>query len=166
LSAILRKFPDGSWQTEPVGEVCQAVQVSAFPDRYQYQAVDAATIVAAMWRKGKGRTDVNGDGHGDLVIHSRGPGDTGELWVWAGYAKGLYQTLKKVFDKSRYMANAKIAVADVTGEGRADVIFARARDAGSVEFYLASGNAGDNLVDAWGKPITTFGRPLDSLQLG
>jgi hypothetical protein len=165
LNAMLRKFPDGSWQTEPIGEVCQTVQVSAYPDRYQYQAGDAATIVAALWRKGKGRTDVNGDGHGDLVVHSRGPGGTGELWVWTGYDKGLYQTPKKVFDKSRYMADAKIAVADVTGNGCADVIFARARDARSVELYLAPGRTNGSFVGNWGEPITTFGRPLESLQL-
>jgi hypothetical protein len=110
--------------------------------------------------------DLNGNGHADLVVYCQGPEGLGELWVWAGYAKGLYQTPKKVFEKSKHMANARIAVADVTGEGRADVIFARAVDGSSVELYLAPGNAGDNLVGNWGKPITTFGRPLENLQLG
>jgi GH25 family lysozyme M1 (1,4-beta-N-acetylmuramidase) len=51
LNAMLRKFPRNAWQRTPIGVVCQKVQVSAFPGRYQPQAADAATIVAALWRK-------------------------------------------------------------------------------------------------------------------
>jgi hypothetical protein len=45
LSAMERFYPDGSWQSAPIGEVCQAVQRSAFPGRYQPQAADAQRIV-------------------------------------------------------------------------------------------------------------------------
>src|SRR3954465_4718759 len=45
LDAMLRAYPNGSWLTAPIGEVCQKVQVSAHPERYQLQAADAATIV-------------------------------------------------------------------------------------------------------------------------
>ena len=48
LNAMLRKFPNGSWQTTPIGEVCQQVQVSAFPERYQPQAADALIIARAV----------------------------------------------------------------------------------------------------------------------
>ncbi|CAL9564812.1 hypothetical protein [Streptomyces sp. enrichment culture] len=37
-----------NWQTRPIGEVCQAVQNSAYPDRYQPQAADGARIVSAL----------------------------------------------------------------------------------------------------------------------
>jgi hypothetical protein len=45
LNKMLSLYPDGSWQTTQIGTVCQAVQVSAFPDRYQLQAADAQRIV-------------------------------------------------------------------------------------------------------------------------
>ncbi|MFG2908484.1 hypothetical protein ACGF13_25880 [Kitasatospora sp. NPDC048286] len=48
LDAMLRAYPNGSWKTQPVGTVCQKVQVSAFPGAYQPQAADAQLIVAAM----------------------------------------------------------------------------------------------------------------------
>ncbi|GAA3787996.1 hypothetical protein GCM10022226_03190 [Sphaerisporangium flaviroseum] len=49
LDKMLRKYPDGSWRTAPVGDVCQRVQVSKFPERYQPQAGDAGKIVSALW---------------------------------------------------------------------------------------------------------------------
>ncbi|MFE9564208.1 hypothetical protein ACFYM0_24220 [Streptomyces sp. NPDC006487] len=38
-----------NWQTRPIGEVCQEVQRSAFPDRYQVQAPDGQRIVDALF---------------------------------------------------------------------------------------------------------------------
>jgi hypothetical protein len=37
-----------SWQTRPVGEVAQAVQVSAFPDRYALRVSEARRLVASV----------------------------------------------------------------------------------------------------------------------
>ena len=42
-------YPDGGWADEPIGDVAQGVQRSAYPDRYQYQADDAETIVDRLW---------------------------------------------------------------------------------------------------------------------
>ncbi|MFC4587900.1 hypothetical protein [Sphaerisporangium corydalis] len=49
LDKMLRKYPDGSWRTAVVGDVCQRVQVSKYPERYQPQAGDAQVIVSALW---------------------------------------------------------------------------------------------------------------------
>ncbi|MFF0313020.1 hypothetical protein ACFYSC_36855, partial [Streptosporangium sp. NPDC004379] len=49
LDKMLREYPNGSWMTAPIGEVCQNVQVSAYPDKYQKQAGDAQIIVNALW---------------------------------------------------------------------------------------------------------------------
>ncbi|QES47227.1 hypothetical protein DEJ50_04650 [Streptomyces venezuelae] len=38
-----------NWQTRPIGEVCQAVQRSAYPSKYQPQSPDAQRIVDALW---------------------------------------------------------------------------------------------------------------------
>ncbi|PZG01952.1 hypothetical protein C1J01_47725, partial [Nonomuraea aridisoli] len=45
LDKMIRLYPNNSWRTAPVGEVAQAVQVSAYPDRYQVQAGDAQILV-------------------------------------------------------------------------------------------------------------------------
>ncbi|MEU6739272.1 hypothetical protein [Streptosporangium sandarakinum] len=45
LDKMVRVYPNNSWKTAPIGDVCQAVQVSAYPDRYQAQAADAQIIV-------------------------------------------------------------------------------------------------------------------------
>ncbi|MGW2156888.1 hypothetical protein [Nonomuraea sp. NPDC001699] len=49
LNAMLREFPDGSWQTRPFGEVCQKVQRSAYPDRYAPEAHDGVLVARAVW---------------------------------------------------------------------------------------------------------------------
>lgn len=45
LNAMEDFYPNGSWRTKPIGDVCQGVQRSAFPDRYAAQAADAQRIV-------------------------------------------------------------------------------------------------------------------------
>jgi hypothetical protein len=45
LDAMEDFYPNGSWRTAPIGEVCQRVQRSAYPERYQPQAADAQRIV-------------------------------------------------------------------------------------------------------------------------
>ncbi|MDH2425303.1 hypothetical protein [Sphaerisporangium sp. TRM90804] len=49
LDKMERRYPDGSWRSAPVGEVCQRVQVSKYPERYQPQAGDGRLIVDALW---------------------------------------------------------------------------------------------------------------------
>ena len=44
-----RVYPNGSWADHAIGDVCQGVQRSAYPDRYQHQAGDAETIVNHLW---------------------------------------------------------------------------------------------------------------------
>ena len=45
LAKMEAEYPGGSWESAPIGKVCQKVQVSAYPDRYQPQAADAQKIV-------------------------------------------------------------------------------------------------------------------------
>ena len=44
-----RVYPNGSWADHAIGDVCQGVQRSAYPDRYQHQAGDAEIIVNHLW---------------------------------------------------------------------------------------------------------------------
>ncbi|WP_200212569.1 hypothetical protein [Micromonospora coerulea] len=49
LQKMVELYPNGSWASAPIGTVCQKVQVSAYPDKYQVQAADAQIIVDALW---------------------------------------------------------------------------------------------------------------------
>ncbi|MEU9419620.1 hypothetical protein [Streptomyces sp. NPDC048272] len=48
LNAMLRLYPNNSWQNQQIGVVCQKVQVSAYPSRYQPEAADAQRILDAV----------------------------------------------------------------------------------------------------------------------
>ncbi|MBF9133175.1 hypothetical protein I0C86_30060 [Plantactinospora sp. S1510] len=70
LNAMEDEYPNGSWATAPIGEVCQAVQGSAFPSRYQVQASDAQIIVNALWNAAGPRLEdipVSGDWNKDGI---------------------------------------------------------------------------------------------------
>ncbi|WBB91211.1 hypothetical protein [Verrucosispora sp. WMMC514] len=49
LDKMIREYPNNSWMTAQIGDVCQDVQGSKFPERYQPQAADAQRIVEALW---------------------------------------------------------------------------------------------------------------------
>ncbi|WP_197094046.1 hypothetical protein [Nonomuraea sp. SBT364] len=49
LNKMIREYPNNSWKNARIGDVCQTVQVSAYPDRYQEQAGDAQIMVDAIW---------------------------------------------------------------------------------------------------------------------
>ncbi|MEV0622054.1 VCBS repeat-containing protein [Nonomuraea sp. NPDC050404] len=81
LGTMVRIYPNNSWMDEPVGEVCQAVQVSAHPGLYQPQASDGQKIVDALWA---GQPTLHGadfDGDGVSDIFAAG---TGTLTIWNG----------------------------------------------------------------------------------
>ncbi|MET7470691.1 VCBS repeat-containing protein, partial [Micromonospora sp. NPDC005599] len=70
LDAMVRKYPNGSWANAPIGDVCQAVQVSAYPDRYQAQAADAQIIVDSLWNSAGPRSEdvpISGDWNNDGI---------------------------------------------------------------------------------------------------
>ena len=50
LNAMIRKDP-GGWLTGDIGQICQLVQASAFPDAYEPEVLDAQLIVAALWSR-------------------------------------------------------------------------------------------------------------------
>ncbi len=76
LNKMLNLYPNSSWLTAPVGEVCQAVQVSAYPDRYQKQVGDAEIIVEAIWPSLASVYGVLSDGR---LTYSAIEGDSGEF---------------------------------------------------------------------------------------
>jgi hypothetical protein len=90
LDKMLKVYPNDSWKSAAVGDVCQAVQVSAYPERYQPQADDAQKIVNALW-SGSSTPPAGPDGHrvqiGDLnndglddLVQVRDNGDVVVFW--------------------------------------------------------------------------------------
>ncbi|MGP4105402.1 hypothetical protein, partial [Nonomuraea sp. KM90] len=52
LNTMIQFYPNNSWMGGAIGNICQAVQRSAFPDRYEPEAMDAARIVDILWTGG------------------------------------------------------------------------------------------------------------------
>ncbi|WP_433720660.1 hypothetical protein ACQP2Y_36340 [Actinoplanes sp. CA-051413] len=146
LGKMLSLYPNGSWQNAVVGDVCQRVQVSAYPARYQPEAADGARIAAALWRT---RGDsLSGDPHAEVISKDSGVlrarynnGINGDLTVrwgdpvqigagWTGADGGVY-------------------FADISGDGFAEVI--RKSD-GKLFAYYNNGINGD-LTVRWGDPV-------------
>ncbi|GAB3889837.1 hypothetical protein GCM10029964_060270 [Kibdelosporangium lantanae] len=48
LTTMNARYPNGGWESQPVGVVAQAVERSAFPERYPPNAADAQTIIDAV----------------------------------------------------------------------------------------------------------------------
>jgi len=51
LSAMLRKDTANGWMSGDIGQICQRVQASAYPEAYAPEVQDAQLIVANLWRQ-------------------------------------------------------------------------------------------------------------------
>lgn len=77
--------------------------------------------IASKWtgyKKILGVGDLNGDGHGDLLVQDR----SNELWRYDGTATGKFKGRVKVFDNWGSSYNVIVGVGDITGDGRADIV--------------------------------------------
>ncbi|MBG6064144.1 hypothetical protein [Micromonospora ureilytica] len=86
LSAMRTKYPNNGWLTAPIGEICQRVQISAYPDRYAEQAADGATIALAAWGQDRVEDElaVGANADGRLQAFAvRGAGAVHSLWQTA-----------------------------------------------------------------------------------
>ncbi|GAA1003205.1 hypothetical protein Aple_002910 [Acrocarpospora pleiomorpha] len=50
INKMKRVYPNNAWMTTPIGEVCQGVQVSAYPAKYPPEVSDAQIIVNHLWQ--------------------------------------------------------------------------------------------------------------------
>ncbi|MEO3830649.1 VCBS repeat-containing protein [Nonomuraea sp. B10E8] len=133
LNAMLKKFPGGSWQTTPIGEVCWRVQVPR-PDlnyKYALEVDDATTLTDALWRGARRTADVNGDGFADiLAVKSDGSlryfGNNFRVSPKAPFGSG-YQV------GSGWAEVKHVAVGDVNGDGFADILAVKSD--GSLRYF-------------------------------
>ncbi|MDH2430708.1 VCBS repeat-containing protein [Sphaerisporangium sp. TRM90804] len=126
LNKMLSLYPGDSWKTAPVGEVCQRVQVSAFPERYQPQAADAQIIVDTITPHLAGPDghrvqmgDLNGDDLDDLV-QVRDNGDVVVFWNNGQNPNYSWQNNRLVL--GGITDPSQIRVGDFDGDGLDDLL--------------------------------------------
>jgi hypothetical protein len=51
LSAMIRKHTGDGWMSGDIGQICQRVQGSAYPEAYAPEVHDAQLIVASLWQR-------------------------------------------------------------------------------------------------------------------
>ncbi len=107
--------------------------------------------------------DVTGDGKGDLAVYTKTANGAADLYVFlGGDGDGFWASAKVPFSNSAYAANAKITVSDVGGDGAADIVLARPKDADTTELRVIKGGANPA---GFGEFQRDFGRPLDTITL-
>ncbi len=107
--------------------------------------------------------DVTGDGNGDLVVHSRMANGSADMYIFmGGNGDGFWASAKVPFNNTAYAANAKITTSDVGGDGTADIVLVREKDADTSEIRVITG--GKNPT-GFGEFQRDFNRPLSVIEL-
>jgi hypothetical protein len=131
LNAMVRKFPGGSWRSGDIGQICQRVQVSAFPAAYAPEAHDAQLIVTQLWKQ-KAST----------------PADTSVLPETTSprsekKPSGPFQRSLLVAGTGQGWADARhdVSMADWNGDKRPDLVVAQRSGtrSGRTELYILDG---------------------------
>ncbi|MEV0272513.1 VCBS repeat-containing protein [Hamadaea sp. NPDC050747] len=123
LTEMLNLYPNNGWTTGNIGDICQSIQRSAYPDRYSVQVSDAQIIVNALWNLGSSSrltgtvSDFSGDGHSDVL----GVDSTGDLWYYPNNNLALSTTTRKQIGQG-WGTFKHVMAADFSGDGYADVL--------------------------------------------
>ncbi|MFF3598150.1 hypothetical protein [Kitasatospora indigofera] len=100
LNRLLNLYPNNAWQNKQVGVVCQSVQVSNYPDRYQVEAADAQRIVNAVGAASTTPPDPLSLPAGTLVKSAAGP-DVKVMIAGAGLPVAASDVTADHYDLSR-----------------------------------------------------------------
>ncbi|MGK5444305.1 FG-GAP-like repeat-containing protein, partial [Micromonospora sp. URMC 105] len=154
LNSMLRKFPDNSWMTTQIGVVCQTVQVSAYPDRYQPEAGDAQIIVDALW----GSNDFDGDGDADVLARNA---STKDVHLYKGNGSGGFTSGTGAAISNNWSAfDIVVNAGDFDGDGDADVL---ARNASTKDLHLYRGNGSGGFASGTGAAISNNWSAFDMI---
>ncbi|MEU4739294.1 VCBS repeat-containing protein [Actinosynnema sp. NPDC023658] len=139
LNAMLRAYPNGSWNSGDIATICQSIQHSNYPDGSNYRAriSQASVVVNGLWNSfGELSRDFNGDNRADIVAID--PGDnlilfTGNGGGQVGWAGPMWPT------GSQWAGYKHITSGDFNGDGRTDIA---AIDPGDNLILFAGNGAG------------------------
>jgi hypothetical protein len=153
LVEMQKLYPNGSWMSGDIGEICQAVQRSAYPAAYSAEVHDAQLLVNALASYGRG-SSVSGDGRAELMVRK----PDGQVWSWyndKGWAGDTYQNNTRVAWTS---PDETPLFADLDGDGRAELMV-RKPDGQVWSWHNDKGWTGDtyqnNTRVAWTSPDET-----------
>ncbi|MFG1842566.1 FG-GAP repeat domain-containing protein, partial [Micromonospora sp. NPDC049175] len=145
LNKMLSAYPNDSWMTTQIGVVCQKVQVSAYPDRYQPEAGDAQLIVDALWDT----NDFDGDGDADVLARQV---STKDLHLYGGNGSGGFQSgTGAAFSNNWSAFDLLLNAGDFDGDGDADVL---ARNATTKDLHLYRGNGSGGFQSGTGTAVS------------
>ncbi|MEV0330998.1 hypothetical protein AB0H63_31770 [Micromonospora echinospora] len=118
LNEMLTLYPNNSWTSGDIGDICQSIQRSAYPDRYGVQVSDAQIIVNTLWNLA-GSSSMPG-----LSAVSRGVGGLDVFAVTTdgrlkhrNYSSGTWSCWSTLYGN----ATIKGEPAAITSSGRIDV---------------------------------------------
>ncbi|MGC7095170.1 FG-GAP repeat domain-containing protein [Amycolatopsis lurida] len=152
LNKMVKVYPGGSWSSAPIGQVCQAVQVSAYPDRYQVEAEDAQKIVNALWQPGTpDGADFDGNGVGD--IHATG---NGSLTIWNGKGSNNFGAAQVV--GGGWSEFGRPAVGDFNKDGKTDL--ASVKNGSTLHVWNGKGGNEFGAAEVIGSGWSGFSAPI------
>jgi hypothetical protein len=131
LDKMVREYPNNRWMTAEVGEVCQAVQVSAYPGAYEPQAGDAQKIVDALWRPRTSGPDFDVSGVADIFSAA-----TGTLTIWNGKGSNNFASGHAV--GGGWAAFSRPIAGDFDGDGVSDL--AAVKDGSTLHIWNGRGD--------------------------
>ncbi|MEV0159771.1 FG-GAP repeat domain-containing protein [Nonomuraea fuscirosea] len=123
---FLSKMLRFDWRNDPIGKVCQQVQVSAYPNRYTEETPDGVAIANAVWSMSEPAelpgNSVTGDPYADLLTVD----SAGKLML---YSNNFVRDDGQPYTGSEprevghgWGGFARTMPADVTGDGFTDVL--------------------------------------------
>ncbi|WP_327585057.1 VCBS repeat-containing protein [Nonomuraea sp. NBC_00507] len=147
---FLSKMLQFDWRNDPIGQICQQVQVSAFPGKYFDATADGVAIANAVWSMSEPAelpgNSVTGDSYTDVLAVDA----AGKMLL---YSNNFVRDDGQPFTGSAprevghgWSSSTRIIPADVTGDGFTDLLAVDA--AGKMLLYS------NNFVRDDGQPFT------------
>ncbi|MFB9421084.1 FG-GAP repeat domain-containing protein [Nonomuraea rubra] len=123
---FLSKMLQFDWRNDPIGEICQDVQVSALPWRYPEETANGIAVANAVWSMSEPAelpgNSVTGDSYADLLAVD----SAGKMMLYSNnFARDNGQPYTGSTPREvghGWAASTRVIPADVTGDGFTDLL--------------------------------------------